>query len=306
MGTKSGKERLAALVSGVALSAATLLPAGSVRATHGTGLTRSGTDRVTVWTVSYTSGATCIGVIDADITFTTGDERTDAFDGALELKLDNGTATNIFNLTAEAAVVDYGATTDATVSGSCAASVGGQDLTAEVQLVFDRDQGMVTGTAVVTNASDAPFTGKVQFRTNFGSDSDTVVELTSSGDAVLSPDDRWIITSEDSDFGGGSDPVIRSFTNTPGAVLGADTDLDGNDDLYWELAVSDLAIGESVTLTAGHYLDRDVESATPPTAAPSVPVPVMTNPGLLALAGALGLFGALGLSRRKKKPAATL
>ena len=173
--------------------------------------------------------------------------------------------------------------------------------------MFDRDEGMVTGTAIVTNASDAPFTGRIYFYTNFGSDGSTVLELTSSGDAVLSADDRWVITSEDSNFGDGDDPVILSFTNTPGAVLAPETDVDeGNDNLYWQLEITDLAVGDSVTLTAGHLLALDVESATP-AELPSVPVPVMTNPGLLALAGTLGLFGALGLSRRrKKKPSATL
>lgn len=305
MQTKSGKERLAALVSGVALSAATLLPVGSVRAS--TNFTRSGTDRSTQWSsVAASEDEQCLGISDATIYMTTGDTRSDAFDDALELWADNGETSDSFQFSADATVSDYGATTDATVSGSCLATVAGQDLTAEVQLVFDRDEPMVTATAVVTNASNAPFTGRVYFDTNFGSDSSTVLELTSSGDAVLSADDRWIITSEDSSFGDGDDPVIRSFTNTPGVVFGPETDVDNDDDdLIWELSITDLPVGESVTISAGHYLALDVERATP-RAAPSVPVPVMNNPGLLALAGALGLFGALGLSRRKKKPSAKL
>jgi hypothetical protein len=68
-----------------------------------------------------------------------------------------------------------------------------------------------------------------------------------------------------------------------------------------------LAPGDSVTLTAGHQLFRTVEEAA--TAArqlrdpsPSVPVATMTNPALLALAGALGLFGSLRLRSRVAKP----
>ena len=127
MDTRSGKERLAALVSGVALSAASLLPAGSVRAS--TDLTRLGTDRSTQWYEIETSqNDYCIEISDATIYMTTGDTRGDAFDGALILAVDNGTDVDDFEFTADAAVVDYGATTDASVSGSCAATVSGQDL----------------------------------------------------------------------------------------------------------------------------------------------------------------------------------
>ena len=203
-------------------------------------------------------------------------------------------------------MVDYGATTDASVTGSCNATVDGQTLTAAVSTVFKRDMGRVIATAIVKNTSDAPFTGAISFITELGSDDSTKVELTSSGDKTAGPGDTWVLTSE-----GGSeelDPIIRSFTTTPGVSLGPYTDInEDNDSLAWRLDIDALGVGESVTLTAGHDLFLTVAVAeasdplTPPVATPPTPVPALSNPAILALAGGLGLFGAMSLSRRKRK-----
>jgi hypothetical protein len=77
------------------------------------------------------------------------------------------------------------------------------------------------------------------------------------------------------------------------------------------LDIDALGVGESVTLTAGHDLFLTVAEAeasdplTPPVATPPTPVPALNNPAILALAGGLGLFGAMSLSRRKRKPTPT-
>ena len=259
----------------------------------------------------------CVSISDATIVLDPTPNRDDAFDSALYLTLFNsqdtrstsgspaGAASNYFRYSADATVVDYGATTDASVTGSCNATVNGQTLTATVSTVFKRDMGRVIATAVVKNTSDAPFTGAISFRTNFGSDDDTKVELTSSGDKTTGPGDTWVLTS---DKGAENDPIIRSFTTTPSASVGPYTDInEGDDDLAWRLDIDALGVGESVTLTAGHDLFLTVAEAeasaplTPPVATPPTPVPALNNPAILALAGGLGLFGAMSLSRRKRK-----
>lgn len=297
----TGKKRLASIVSSAALAASGMLAATVARAD--VTLTRTSANRSTAWThVATAMGSTCQNVSEASIELANGESRADAFDSALVLYMMDTPDSNTystFTYDAAATVTDFTATGDATVVGSCSATLANQNLSAAVKLTFDRNVGRVVATATVTNEDDQPFTGVIQWYTDLGSDSSTVVELTSSGDQIADTSDQWVITSEGGVYEDESDPVIKSFTNTPGAYLGPYTDInDGDDNLVWNLDVTALAPGGSVTLTAGHQLYADFDEAQPK----SVPVPLMSNPGLLALAGALGLLGSLGLSRRRKKP----
>lgn len=298
---RSGKKRLASIVSSSVLAASGMLAATVARA-H-TDLTRISANRSTVWdSIATTVGESCGVISDATINLANGETRGDAFDEALALYVLDTPSSNdsdYFKFSADATVTDFTATGDATVVGSCSVTLANQKLSAAVKLTFDRNVGRVVATATVTNEDDQPFTGVIQWYTDFGSDSSTVVELTSSGDQIADTSDRWVITSEGGVYEDESNPVIKSFTNTPGAYLGPYTDInDGDANLVWNLDVTALAPGSSVTLTAGHQLYADFDEAKPK----SVPVPLMSNPGLLALAGALGLLGSLGLSRRRKKP----
>ncbi|MDB2644184.1 hypothetical protein N9Y37_07010 [Luminiphilus sp.] len=309
---KTGKQRLSAMVGALALAGGSLVPATIARAS--TTFTRTASSRSTKWNGIATSEQDYCGLISG----ATINSREDAFDSAVYLTLFNshdtqstsddaiGATFNYFRWSADATVVDYGATTDASVTGSCNATVNGQTLTAAVSTVFKRDMGRVIATAIVKNTSDAPFTGAISFITVLVSYYSTKVELTSSGDKTAGPRDTWVLTSE-----GGSeelDPIIRSFTTTPGVSLGPYTDInEDNGSLAWRLDIDALGVGESVTLTAGHDLFLTVAEAeasdplTPPVATPPTPVPALSNPAILALAGGLGLFGAMSLSRRKRK-----
>ena len=314
---KTGKQRLAALAGALAVAGGSLVPATVARAS--TSFTRTASSRSTEWyEVATNEGDSCGSVSDATIV-TSAEDHSDAFDGALVLYLltsqntasTSGSAeSDTFQYMADATVVDYGATTDASVTGSCDATVDGQTLTAAISTVFKRDMGRVTVTAVVKNTSDLPFTGAISLYTAFGSDADTTVELTSSGDKTAGPGDTWVLTSDGgpTDIGSDADPIIRSFTTTPGASVGPYTDInEGSDNLTWRLDIDALGVGESVTLTAGHDLFLTVAEAetiaplTPPVATPPTPVPALNNPAILALAGGLGLFGAMSLSRRKRQ-----
>jgi hypothetical protein len=185
--------------------------------------------------------------------------------------------------------------------------VNGTKLSGAYTLDFAKDIARVTGTIVVTNDSTEPFTGAVSIYTNFYGDENTVVERTSSGDTTFDSEDYWVITID-------PNPVVLSFVSSD-AYVGSFTDLnDLNDDperatatIVWKKNLLALAPGDSVTLTAGHQLFRTVEKARTAArqlrdpSAPSVPVATMTNPALLALAGALGLFGSLRLRSRAAK-----
>ena len=309
---KTGRDRLFALTGSVALAAGALL-GGTVRA--GTQLTRTSAAQRTVWSAAHETSSYCGSVNEASIyrpgTGLTTSERTDAFDGAMELWVfpaadtDSSLSRESLEYTEDATVVDFGASSDASITGTCSATIQGQNLSVEVSTVFERDRGEVTVTAVVTNEDDAAFTGFLVFASNMGSDSDTVVELTSSGDNVVSADDTWIISSEEGEYTDGYDPVVLHVMNTAGAYPGPETDFnDGDDTLRWRLPVSNLAPGSSVTFSETKALFLTPEEAQASSllrANTARPVPALPHLGLLALAAGLGLFGSLGLTRRNKR-----
>ena len=313
---KTGKQRLSAMVGALALAGGSLVPATIARAS--TSFTRTASSRSTKWfNVKTSAGQYCGSVEDARILLDPTDDRGDAFDSALRVYLlssqntpstSSSGSSDTFQYSADATVVDYGASTDASVSGNCEATVNGQTLSATVSTVFKRDMGRVIATAIVKNTSNSPFTGAISLLTYFGSGDDTKVELTSSGDKTAGPGDTWVLTSDGKPTDEGADPIIRSFTTTPGASFGNYTDInESGENLTWRLDIDALGVGESVTLTAGHDLFLTVTEAeasdplTPPVATPPTPVPALNNPAILALAGGLGLFGAMSLSRRKRK-----
>lgn len=336
----TGRERLAKLIAGSALGASALLAPSLARATWISGVrptggkTASSKERTGLeWRGIYTAtsdacaftgarfgGWESLGSDSYDFVETGGN----AFDFALSPHLypvTNTTAVNsdYFKYTDKAAVarsatLGGGNVIIDKVSGTCSATVpGGTTLSGAYTLDFAKDIAKVTGTIVVTNDSSAPFTGAVSIYTNLYSDDSTVVEQTSSGDTTFDSDDFWVITS-DSDEVGDPNPVVLSFVSSE-TYIGPYTDLnDLNDDpdratatIVWKKNLVALAPGDSVTLTAGHQLFRTVEEAATAAkqlrdpSAPSVPVTTMTNPALLALAGALGLFGSLRLRSRAAK-----
>lgn len=315
--TKSGRTRLASLVAGATMSAASLLAASLARAS--TTITRQNGTRTTVWSEVVTTTGSTIGVNDATLTNTAGTlNRNDAFDDALEFYVypsSDTTSSLSDTATIDSVTVVDNSPNGGSVSGTASASVSGQDIGVDWNLEFSSSAARVDGTFVVTNNSASAFTGFVGIYTNFGSDGSTVVEATSSGDTTVADGDTWVVTSEGSGESSGDDPIIVSATSTPGTTIGPDTDLVSNDDLVWRTAVS-LAPGESTTVNASHCLFETIAEAisaaqsgacdpAPPAAPVDLnlrPIPTMTNPALLALAVLTGLLGAGTLSRRRNKP----
>ena len=304
----SGKDRLNQLAAGVTLGAGVLLgavPAGAVS----TALLRNTGAGSVRWDISAVESGTC-ALSDADLGRPSSGEfiesRGDAFDSALYPYLHSVTNTSdtsgsgTFEFSEAPTLTPFGVDSGASVSGTCNAEVGSQTLSGVYTLSFDKDTAKVTGQIVVTNGSASSFSGAVSLATDLGSFSGTVVQDTSSGDNVLTSDDTWVVTSDQSDL----KPVILSFTSSEGAYVGPYTDVNsGGDNLVWKTNVSDLAPGESITISAGHQLFRTVAEAKEAGQAlnPAArAVPVMTNFALLTLAGFLGLFGGLSMRSRKR------
>jgi len=124
-----------------------------------------------------------------------------------------------------------------------------------------------------TNTSGATRKLVVAWGGNLGSDSDTTVADTSSGDLTIGTDDSWAITIENDSFnpaGPATDPVIGYLIGVPGtgvftgavdtgSLFGTAWSGNGNDNLGFEYTLT-LAPGESASLA--YFLYRGLEEET--------------------------------------------
>lgn len=299
--TQSGRKKLVSIVAGTAISAISLLGASLARAS--TTITRQNGVRTTTWTEIKTGTGDSISISDATLTNAAGTlNKSDAFDGALNIYVGpNDGSSEAMTIDSPGATVQNNSPNGGSVSGT--ASAGNLDMVWSLE--FSSTAAQVLGTFVVTNNGLSAFNGYVAVKTNFGSDQDTVVEATSSGDATLADGDTWVVSSDGET---GEDPIVLSVINNTNAVIGPDTTLNDADDLLvWRVPVN-LVPTASATIEASHCLYETIDEAkaaglsgtcSGPRAA--TPVPVMQNPALLALAILTGLLGTGSLVSRKKK-----
>ncbi|MGI8980394.1 MAG: dockerin type I domain-containing protein [Pirellulaceae bacterium] len=69
-------------------------------------------------------------------------------------------------------------------------------LNAQLQYYFASSSATARILVTLSNPSGSPITVPIDYATNLGSDSTTVINGTSSGDAILDPADRWIVTDD--------------------------------------------------------------------------------------------------------------
>ena len=85
-------------------------------------------------------------------------------------------------------------------------------LNVSVQHYFSATDQLVRVMVFLQNPTGAPISAAVNATTNFGSDATSVVNATSSGDALVSLADRWLVTSD----GGPTDEVNTLVLYGPG------------------------------------------------------------------------------------------
>ncbi|MEO1148821.1 MAG: DUF4347 domain-containing protein [Cyanobacteria bacterium J06638_22] len=124
--------------------------------------------------------------------------------------------------------------TGTTVTGATA-SLSGLNVTG--QYYFDENLPVVRAIAFLENPTNADITITFGLEGNLGSDSNTTISTTSSGDALVDTDDRWAISFEDS---GSPDPVITHVLYGPDAEVATSTAtlVDGDDDYLFEYSVT--------------------------------------------------------------------
>ena len=130
-----------------------------------------------------------------------GDFFSDGYDGAWRLTVDG---------------VNYGAPsydlTDTTVTGS-PLSISGVNVS--MQYYFVPLSSVARILVTLQNPGGSAASPNVRLFTNLGSDSSTVVQTTSNGDNIVTPADRWFVSTQNVSprF---PDPIITTVTHGPG------------------------------------------------------------------------------------------
>ena len=253
-------------------------------------------------------------------------EYSDAYDGVLGFSVNGNSFRPVYS---EVVVSDYGIDAGKNVAIDT-------DLDAHVKWYFPPNSPVARGLISVTNTGETDATDVgVDVWGNFGSDSSTVINDTSSGDTTLDASDLWFISSDDAVDGDNGDPVIITVIQGPGSTATsiAPTLAAGDDD-YTAAFTLDIPAGETRTVVMFHKMYTDVSAAQADvssfagissiqsagllgnmTAAEKSSVvnfaqPTSTTPATNARRSSsggsagitlLGLLGMLGLTRRRRK-----
>lgn len=166
----------------------------------------SSSDVTTTNGATYTTDSvTAFGI--ADATFSNGSSTfSDAFDNALLLSVDGNLFVN------PTGTVDL--TGDTLTSDTVTDIVAGID--AQIQYWFSPTRPVVRAVFSLTNTTGAPITIDPAVLGDYGSDSDTEVVGTSSGDTTIDNTDLWYITD---DGEGDGDPRIMTSRYGEGAAV---------------------------------------------------------------------------------------
>lgn len=154
--------------------------------------------------------------VDPDDPWAEFDVNGDAFDGALAVfvQADESSSPQFYGEPDgdDSYVVDITANGDTLVRAPVESMLD-LDVSAEQRFYADGDMARVLAT--YTNPTDAAITVITGAYTNYGSDSDTVLEADSSGDNDVTADDTWIVTGDQGLY----DPIVTKAWAAPGANL---------------------------------------------------------------------------------------
>ena len=136
------------------------------------------------------------------------DGTSDAYDGGHRLSIDEETFPWFSTGVADGREVTIGP-----------ATLGAVEVTRQVYVPADAAYARFID--LIENTTDGTVEITVGVRTNLGSNGDTTVLATSSGDDVVDADDDWLITDDSPDGLSGSDPIVVHVISGPGGDIGA-------------------------------------------------------------------------------------
>ena len=156
-----------------------------------------------IWEIEVDEDDEGFNINDASLPAT---DQNDAYDGALFFTI-NGVTYN---------PDPTGDLTDTTVTGATV-NLSGLNVTGEYYA--DPNLPVIRALATLENPTNSAITIVFSLLGDLGSDSDTAVFSTSSGDAFVSSEDSWVISFEDEGVSPPSDPVITHVLNGPFAEV---------------------------------------------------------------------------------------
>ncbi|MDA1192664.1 MAG: Ig-like domain-containing protein, partial [Candidatus Poribacteria bacterium] len=167
------------------------------------------------------------------------DGSNDAYDGGLELYLDG----------AQFPYFDSGSVDDPGEVSVGHATHGVLDV--ERRVYISQTSSFARFLEILSNPTGTPQTVQVQIYTNLGSDSNTTVLDTSSGDTTFTTADNWLITDDSTTGSGGGDPVVVHVIAGSGAPTSVSTATTGDpseDDVDYTYEVAVPAYGQATVM----------------------------------------------------------
>jgi|GEM_PF-2117785 hypothetical protein len=178
--------------------------------------------------------------------------RTEAFNGALSW-LVGGTSAGGYHSpsgTVDITPFPVNPAVGTTLTGAPQSLSG---LTVTGQMYFSPVLAVARSMLTMQNQTGAPITVTVQSASNLGSNEQTFLQTTSSGDAVLDPTDNWFVSSETANPTKASDPILTfAFSGPGGAVRGSNIDAPGSGQnaLFYENYTVTIPAGQTRSLMA--------------------------------------------------------
>lgn len=170
---------------------------------HGHSLTTTGG-----FSFQANASSSAFGISTGSLTTTSGYTSNDFYDGGMFLAVGNVLFVN------PGGTVDLTGTT--VTSNTVTDIIPGVD--AQVQYYFAPDRPVVRGLYTLTNTTGSDITTTALVLGDYGSDSSTTVQATSSGDTTFDTNDQWVVSNDNTTLGGeGSDPTATLSTWGTGA-----------------------------------------------------------------------------------------
>jgi Ca2+-binding RTX toxin-like protein len=141
------------------------------------------------------------------------------------------------------------------------ATVNGVEVTRKIYV--PADQSFARFLEIVTNTSSSTVNFTVNLNTNLGSDSQTTLVETSSGDNIFTPEDDWLVTD---DFNGGGDPTLLHVLAGEDAIQPNAVSLSG-DSLNYQY---NLTLQPGETQIVMHFAAQNPDQATALAKAPAL------------------------------------
>ncbi|MHB8447554.1 MAG: IPTL-CTERM sorting domain-containing protein [Rudaea sp.] len=193
--------------------------------------------------------------------------RTDAYDGALSWLVSTGTPGSADGYRSPGGVVDISPNNPptnpavpTTVTGTTQVLAG---LNVSGQVYFPVNKAVVRSILNLQNPTGADITVNVESTNNLGSDSNTVIDATSSGDNPFNyANDHWFVSSQGNPLIP-KDPVLTfalSMAGAPTQAVGVQGPTNGKDTPYWEYTIT-VPAGQTRSLMVFSQLSDTIADA---------------------------------------------